>query len=264
MVPHLVRMRSVLAIGLALGVVAGAAAGTVSNAVFRIEASNADGSGFLEFYANELVYNSSTNAWDWNKGLTEIQNGSGDTIAVLDSATMSLMIDPTPDKPYRINLGFAVHAGLSLTQFAIRSAMITFSGPLDPNMLQSPGGGGRATASLGITDENGNGATLLAIGQTGIGAYRAHYNGWYPGGTAFTTLVNMISAGPGGSGSGGQTYPSGSGYASINVTATDMSAGLGFTLTAEDSASGTTSYRILPEPAGLCLAALGLLLVRRR
>ena len=264
MVPHFVRMRPVFALGLVVALAAGAAAGTVSNAIFRIEATNADGSGFLEFYANELVYNGSTNAWDWNKGVTEILNGSGDTIAVLDSATMSLMIDPTPDKPYRINLGFAVHAGSSLTGFAIRSAMITFSGTLDPNMLQSPAGGGRATASLGITDENGNGATLLAVGQTGIGAYRAHYNGWYPGGTVFSTLVNMVSAGPGGSGSGGQSYPSGSGYQSINVATSDMSAGLGFTLTAADSASGTTSYRILPEHAALGLAALGLLLGRRR
>ncbi len=264
MVPQFVRARLLIALGLAVGMAGWATAGTVSNSVFRIEASNADGSGFLEFYANELVYNSSTNAWDWNKGYTEILSGAGDTIAELDSATMSLMIDPTPDKPYRINLGFAVHAGGSETQFSIRSGLITFSTTLDPNMLQSPTGGGRATASLGITDENGNGATLLAVGQTGIGAYRAHYNGWYSGGTAFSTLVNMVSAGPGGSGSGGQSYPSGSGYQSINVAVSDMSAGLGFTLTAQDSASGTTSYRILPEPAGLSLVALGLLLVRRR
>jgi hypothetical protein len=242
-----------------------AGAGTISNTIFRIDATNGEGSGHLEFYANELEYHAYNNKWEWSKGFTEIEDDiTGEPIALLDQATLSITRDPTPSSPYRIDLGFALHAGLSSTLFSIKSALLTFSTPLPPGMLQGPAAGGKANASLGVTDENGNGAQLLADGPVGTGAYRARYNGWYPAGISFVTLVNLVQAGPGSSGGATQNYPGGLSYVSIDTTVADMSAGLGFTLTPGDSGSGTTSYRIMPEPAAFACLVVGVALFARR
>jgi NADH:ubiquinone oxidoreductase subunit F (NADH-binding) len=134
---------------------------------------------------------------------------------------------------------------------------------LPASQLVPPAGGGRSTASYGATDQNGNGVTLLGIGPAGTGAYTAEYNGFVPAGTTFANLVNMIQAGPGGSASASQTFPGGAGYAQINADVYDMSMQSAFTLTANDLANGTVTYRVLPEPTA-ALALLALAAVARR
>lgn len=241
-----------------------AGAGTISDVIFRIEAENDQGAGFLEFDSSGLTYNPSTNQWSWTTTQMDILNGDGDPIAVLDSATVKLVSDPDPTKYYYIELGFAVLAGLSDTHFRIESAQLSFS-EIPPEWLEGPLAGGRATASLGATDTDGDGVEFAATGPVGSGAYMAQYNGFVPDGTTFAELVNTFSAGPGGSGSAGQSLPAGAGYASITDPVSDMSAQLDFTLTDNDAGSGTTTYRVLPEPAsGLALVLLGLGVLRRR
>lgn len=239
-------------------------AGTISDVIFRIEAENDQGAGFLEFNSSELTYNPSTNQWTWTTGQADILNGGGDPIAMLDGATLKLVSDPNPGNYYYIELGFAVAAGLSDTHFRVESAQLSFT-EIPPELLQGPMAGGRATASLGATDADGDGVEFAATGSVGAGAYRGQYNGFVPDGTTFAELVNTFSAGPGGSGSAGQSLPAGAGYATIAESVQDMSAQLDFMLTDNDAGSGTTTYRILPEPAsGLALALLGLGVLRRR
>jgi hypothetical protein len=228
-----------------------AQAGDVSNVIFRIDATNAGGSGFLEFTADQLVYNPGTNRWGWNTGLVEIENGSGDTIAILDQANVQYVKDPVADSYYYIQLGFALHAGSSDTNISIQSALLSFP-MIPPAALQPPVGGARATASFGATDLNGNGVTLLGDGPVGAGAFKAYYNG----NVMFADLVNLVSGGPGGSGNASQTMPM-TGYAAIPVGVQDMSMLIAFDLTYADSANGTLTYRLLPEP----VSGLGLLLV---
>lgn len=239
-------------------------AGDVSDIIFSIEAINDAGTGYLEFDSSELVPGPS-GSFVWNTGLHEIPDMFGDPIAILDQATMTLVPDPNPNMPYRINVGFALHAGMTTTRFIIKTAQISFPTIAEAYLVE-PDGGGRATASLGVTDVDGDGVTLVGFGEIGIGAYRAQYNGFVPDGTTFASLVNEVTAGPGGSGSGSQTMPVGSGYATIPTDVSDMSAIFDFTLTPNDSASSTTTYRILPEPSsalGLLVLA-GVALARRR
>jgi hypothetical protein len=264
MVPNGTKAWVGLLIGVCVAASAVATAGTVSNAVFRIEATNSQRSGFLEFYANELTYNAGTGTYSWTKGLAEILNADEDPIAVLNSANMTIVADPTPDKPYRINLGFAVGAGASDTHFTIHTALLSYTS-IPSSWLQPPNGGGRATASFTLTDQNGNGAIFVGDSGPDNGGYTAKYNGYVPGGTTFASLVNQILAGPGGSGSVGQTYPSGTGYEGIPVSVYNMSAQCSFNLTYGDAVSGTTSYRIMPEPgSALCAGLLVLVASLRR
>ncbi len=231
-------------------------AGSISDVIFRIEATNNEGTGYLEFTKDQLVYNPGTNQWTWSTGFHEILNEWGDPIATLDNATIGLIKDPLPDKFYYISLGLAVHAGASDTVFFVQSAQLSFG------TLWPPTPAGRATASINATDVNGNGVLMQALGPVGSGIYTAQYNGLAPNGTTFATLVNEVFAGPGGSGSGSQVYPP-TGYESIPVPVYDMSAMLAFTLTYGDSGGGTTTYRILPEPVSgvgflaACIFALG-------
>jgi len=232
-----------------------AEAGDVSNIIFRIDATNTVGSGYLEFTSDLLVYQPATNQWTWSTGMNDIVTEGGDFIASLDSATLKLVKDPVATKAYYLELGFTLHAGVSDTDFDILSPLISFQ-TLPSWALQPPDGGGRATASLTATDVNGDGVTLMPAGPSGNGAYTAQYNGWAPNGITFASLVGELSFGPGGSGNASQSYPQ-TGYAPINDDVYDMSAVLAFNLTAEDSGSGTTTYRILPEP----VAGVGALLL---
>ncbi len=248
-----------------LGGMEGARAGDLSNVIFSIEATNDTGTGSYEVTADQLTYSPGTNQWTWSSsGQVELKNEFDEVVALLSGATVKYIKDPIPAKAYYIDVGFAVYAGMTDTDFTIKSALLSFP-TLDASLLIPPAGGGRSTASYGVTDQDGNGVTLLGIGPNGSGAYTAQYNGFVPGGTTFANLVNMVQAGPGGSGNGSQTFPGGAGYAQINANVYDMSIQSAFTLTANDLASGTTSFRILPEPsAGLGLAALALLVVGRR
>jgi MYXO-CTERM domain-containing protein len=262
MIPQVRKLAWVLSVGLLLAPVV-ANAGNISNVIFRIDATNTVGSGYLEFTSDLLSYQPATNQWVWTTGMSDIVTGGGDVIATLDSATLKLVKDPVVTKPYYIELGFTLHAGVSDTDFQITSALIDFP-TLQPGQLQPPDGGGRATASLTATDVNGDGVTLMPEGSNGSGAYRAEYDGWAPGGITFASLVGEMTFGPGGSGNASQSYP-GTGYAPINDPVYDMSAVLAFNLTYGDSASGTTTYRILPEPvSGLGALVLALALSWRR
>jgi hypothetical protein len=250
-----------------LGVVALAQAGAISNVIFRIEATNAAGWGYKEFTANDLTYNAATNQWVWSTGAWEIpENGipGGTPIAELGNATVGFVKDPATNKPYYIGLGFEVVSGDSLTRFVVKSGWVQFTNTLPASLLNGVNGGGRATAQLGVSDLNGNGVALLGYGPVGIGAYRALYNET-TGPVTLTSLVNTVQNTTGGSGSGSQTFPSSGTYGQINDSVADMASKLDFTLTAGDMGSGTTTYRILPEPATVAvLALLGFVVLRRR
>jgi hypothetical protein len=264
MVSYLRKLTWALPVGLLLCSTTVVRAGDVSNIIFRIDATNTVGSGYLEFTADQLAYNPATNQWTWSTWFNEIKTAGGDVVATLDSATLKLVKDPAAaNKPYYLEFGFTLHAGDSNTDFAIKSPLISFP-TLPPSMLQPPTGGGRATASFTATDVNDNGVTLMPGGPNGAGAYKAQYDGWVPNGTTFASLVGEMTFGPGGSGNASQTFPAGSGYTAINNSVYDMSAMVAFNLTYGDSASATTTYRILPEPtAALGLIGLGILALGR-
>jgi hypothetical protein len=181
-------------------------------------------------------------------------NPQGETMAVLEQGTHIEILPPTAGRSTpQVTLGFAVTAGSATTSFDIRSALLSFATLYNPT--------GKATVGMNVSDRAPfGGATLTGTGLGLGGAYVAQYNGAVPGGTMFNELITTpVVVAP-----FGQTPASGdTGWQSIAGAVSDISTQLSFTLTARDSASGTSNFEILPEPASLVLLA-GLALLRRR
>jgi len=228
-----------------------AAMADISPIVFRLEATNASGSGVLEIPFESMVYVPDQNMYTWVQSTPVYLTDGGQLIATLNNANLAISADPA------IGMGFAVQAGTSDTTFVITSALLSF--PQIPANLTE----GRASAGFTVTDLTGNGAQMLGLGSPGTGMYRADYNGFVPGGTKFCDLVYSVVAGPGGSGGGSQNYPP-SGYVDIPVGVYDMSVQIAFTLTANDLGSGTSYYQIIPEPMTAGLLLIGAMALARR
>ena len=238
--------RALLAGGVVLGATAAFADPMgISNPIIRVTASNAAGSGsFTATTADLQEFPPGSGSYRFLQlaPIVITDTGSGAPVATLIQAT--LFLDPDP----QIGLGFAVQAGSSNTTFTITSSTLTAS--ISPAV-------GEASAALTLTDVNGNGGTLSGNFAAG-NSYSAQYNGAFPAATTFAAGVPVLTA----PGSVADSFNVTS--TPIGVPVTDMTAGFSFTVTANDLASGTSNYKITPEPASLLLLALGALSLRRR
>jgi len=180
----------------------------------------------------------------------------GDFLGVLSAeqgaTTVAYQTDPV------VNLAFSVTAGPNAggTEFTIKSALLSFPVIAEPM--------GRASTAFTVTDGlDDDGATLTPLGFPK--AYLAQYNGFVPGGTTFTNLIDAIFVDPEGTLGVSAEYPGLGDYEMIGVAVDDMSTQISFTLSPNDLASGTSVFEIIPvpEPASLILLA-GLALLRRR
>lgn len=150
-----------------------------------------------------------------------------------------------------LSLSFVITAGSSDTVFDFSSTLMSFAG-INPAE-------GRANANVGCTDNNGNGATMTYL-QPGGSAYMADTNG----GTLFTYLVGggSLVAGPGLSNNQTQNM---AGFVGIPGTVSSSHADFNFSLTAADSASGSSTFFVRPVPApAAAVPLLGLALAGRR
>lgn len=151
-----------------------------------------------------------------------------------------------------VKLNFDVYAGSSLTNFTITSAIVSF-----PTIV----GKGTATAAVTVTDNDGNGAAANGLYDDGK-FYQARYNG----STLFASLVSgPVAADPYSSEIARQTVPPWVAMGSVSSIQSQFS----FNLTAEDGASGTSSFTVIPVPEPgsiICLitGVLGLVGVARR
>jgi hypothetical protein len=222
-----------------------------SKIVYQVTAKASDGSTgsmFVDF--NQLNPNPLGATWALPEPVT-LKSASGKTLGTVQYAWLELIADP------EVNLGFLVQAGPVTTEFTITSALLSFPG-INP-------ASGKATVQVGVTDLNGDGATLTGLIPSAGGdrVYRAAYNGSVPGGSEFTSLVSGVSAGPGSSNGTSIDDPA-VGLKPIAGTVNDMSSMIKFSLTAFDTASGTTNYQIVPEPASIFVLGLGALALFRR
>lgn len=243
-------------VGLALLMLLFASAATadlseISDVIFRIEAANETGSGFIEVTKDQLSYHPSTDSYHWDTGSQVIFDDLFNPIATLQNANLALMVNASK----KIAGGFSLQAGDSDTTFLIQLPQLSFD--TLPEALTE----GRMGLACNVTDVGGGGVTMRAI-ETGSGMLRGDYNGLVPGGTEFAEVLYQVMA-TSGSGSGYQNYPA-SGFADIPGSVSDMSSRLYFTLTAGDIGGGTHYYEIVPEPSGLGLLLLGALALAGR
>lgn len=249
----------------AMGFGAAVASADVSETILKITALDSDGySGSWSVGLGQATISIDGSSYDWNyaaqSGQTGVQIFARDTsgnvlndsegrpivLGELRQASVGLVQDP------QVNLGFTLVAGnAATTTFLVQSALLSFSPLANPL--------GQTSGTLTVTDSFGfNGATMSKVGGSN-GQYRSEYNGFVPGGTAFAELINSVSAGAGGSNSVTDSFAN-----SIAGSVSDMSAQVQFTLTRRDTASGTTDYRITPEPTTVALLGLAVLALRRR
>lgn len=231
--------------------IGGAAHGAFSQVIFDITASSDSGEASWQASATKLSP-ADGGGFEWTlESPVDLMDGEN-MIAQLNSARIFVNQDP------QVNLIFAASAGSSDTVFTITSALVSFP-TINPAQA-------RASAGVTLTD-TGNGGTLTGMFANG-GIYQAFFNGGAAGaGTSFAELLtNQLSASGGGSDSDSDRFPA-TGLAATTPSAVfDMSSEFNFTLTANDLASGTSTFFLIPTPGGaaLALVAFGTLATRRR
>jgi hypothetical protein len=165
-------------------------------------------------------------------------------LATVNGLTLSYDTDPF------VSLGFNVVSGGAPTNFSISSAVV----PVAPTITN-----GLAFATAGVTvTENPpfDGASMTGL-FAGSKAYEARYNG---GGSIFADLVSPVIVPPFGiTGTGTEKFPPGVGTTVvIPGVVFNIESQFNFTLSANDQASGTSIFNIVPEPSSVVLAACGL------
>lgn len=211
----------------------------VSAVVFEVQATNNDGTAVYQVSASDLEWSPQYDAWVWNLAeMLELQDAEGDIIGILSGGSVRYKDDPF------IALGFSAQAGGSPTTFTFSSALLSFP-TINPATAT-------ASAGLTLTDTGGNGALLTGNGWGG-GSFEADYNN----GTPFVSFIPSLSV-PNGSTAGAGNQPS-----TLLGPVFNMQSFFAFTLSAEDLASGTSSFNVIPEPAALALLVLGLIARRR-
>lgn len=233
------RLLTGLGVGLIVTWCTTAFAGEVSSTFFMIEVDSALGSESWSIASEDVDFDPLTNTWSWSG--VDIQLGD---VAMLNQANLVIVGDP------QIALGFAVTAGGADTTVTITSAVLSFDPLVNPD--------GAASAGVTLTETGGD-PTASLVGLTGdVGsAYAAYYN--VPPGTVFAEFVSGLATDTTISDDGNT-----GGWVPIVDTVSNMQAQFSFTLSAEDQASGTSNFLIIPEPTNLVLLALGGVIVLAR
>lgn len=216
----------------------------LSATVFSVTACNANGCGSFTAPYNPDA-DSPDGYFDLYGPIPLVDGGNGNLIAVLESGSLAAFGDPV------IGMTFTVQAVGVPTAFNINSGTLSFPGIL--------GAVGTASGGLTVTDSDANGfaASAGTGGATGVSSWAAYYNGL----TQFAedigpiTVLNVA---------GSQTVPYNAGPSVIPGVTTDIHVNFSFVLSGNDSASGTSVFSVVPEPASFMLLGLGCFAMLRR
>lgn len=245
------RMSQVLLAGLVLATASVAVAG-VSPVIFRIEASNANGSTFFEVTSASLVPDPGTGGQTWSLGGPVTLADGPNVIATLNNANVRL-VDVNTNIP-RVIVNFDIAGGDLNANFVVKSAVVDFL--TIPAFLSV----GRATAGFTLTDFNDGVPASLQGPGGGAGIFTAYYNG----ATVFANLIAGLAVNNGGTVTATGKEPAIGTWADIPVAVSDISLRNEFSLTALDLMSAQTQILVMPEPATFALIAAGALLAIRR
>lgn len=252
------RMTSVLAAVISAS--AFAAGAQITDPLITISASSSLGSGSASFNSGDIGAVAQPNGgivFILFNPLTIVDQNNNNIIGRVTQLSVVNNADntDTPSTPDALtSIGFTVFAGDADTTFNMTASFINTGSVLDAAL--------RATASVNVTDNTGDGATL-----TGLGAGGTFFNTAYNGGTTFADVVTGPLVAPAiGSNDSSQDVPAAPGtFTPIGVALNNIQAQFNFSLTAGDSAGGTSGFFSIPTPAtGSLLALAGLAAARRR
>lgn len=235
-----------LAILLAACIAAPARADFIGSVQINFDSGSESGSYQLNLPAN-LDYYRWTLASPVNVYSSE---NPGNLLATINGFSVELDGDPG------VSLGFAVSAAAVDTHITVTSSTVAFAPLINPLAF--------ATAAITVTDDDSSPLGASATGLfPGNLAYRATYNG----ATTFADLVLPVTAATDSSAIGSGRFPL-AGMTVIAGAVSSISSQFDFLLSANDSASGTSRFNVVPEPSTLALGMIGALglawLVRRR
>lgn len=219
----------------------------ISQTVFSIQASNESGTATFETDFDSGVWDPAAQTYAWSlDSPVELLDGT-EVVATLESAALAVEFLPSP----QITLEFGVEAGTTDTECLVDSALVGF------NTLPADLSAGRFTAGCTVWDSGANdGMWFYQPDLDGTGAFKALYNNdGQPEPALFSHLLALVGGSGGGSASGSQSYPN-SGTLPIGEDIWDMSIQANFILTSNDSAEASSTFLLVPEPAGLTTLAL--------
>ena len=176
---------------------------------------------------------------DWsvgpNAGIPIMDNSKTAALATIQNLSVDSNTDPIA------SVTFGVIAGAVPTNFTITSTLVTFA-PLT-NQPAS------ASASVTVTDLNGNGASLTGL-FPGSFSFQAQYNG---GAGVFASLDSPAVAGANNTNTQNVTTPT----SVIPGAVSSIQSVYSFQLSAGDLGSGSGRFSIAPEPGSFALLAAG-------
>ena len=175
-------------------------------------------------------------------------SGGFEGVAILDGFIKDLKLSGKADP--EIGAEFGVRAGSSATTFSITSGLETFAALTNPTAY--------ASAGVSLTDRAPAGATITGL-YAGGKMNQAMYNGT----TAWANLVSTFSV-TGNTLTNDESQGTPGSPIVINDTLTSIESNFYFTLSARDSASGTSDFTVIPEPATIALLGLGVLAMLRK
>ncbi|MCE5341628.1 MAG: hypothetical protein LLF92_10980 [Planctomycetaceae bacterium] len=166
----------------------------------------------------------------------------GDDGAEIEKLVLKMNADP------EVGVEFGVRAGSSATTYSVLSDVVTFDTLVNPTAY--------ASAGVSLTDRNSNGAQITGLFSGGK-VHQARYNS----SSVYANLVNGFSVANGGSSGGYEDV----GTDVISGSVSSIESEFRFTLSARDSASGTSTFAVIPEPATIAILAIGALsLIRKK
>lgn len=157
----------------------------------------------------------------------------------------------TMDSDPEVGIEFGVRAGSTLTTFDILSDIVLFDALVNPQAY--------ASAGVTLTDRpTVSGAAITGLFDQGK-THQARYN-------SSSVFANLVSGFGIPSGTLTASEEKGNEFSMITIgdTLTSIESEFHFTLSARDSASGTSNFVVIPEPTTIALLGLGVLGFLRR